>query len=291
MPPYVKLTQYCDALAERRKANMSTAVAYKMPTNALGYYILSLAVVRRLMPASIKGSTQGILSFCYNFIQAKLDKLRNGYSDKHASGGGDENDSFIDHYRISEDVSICIRACTQAYLSNTPRLAHDMGIGHRAADCQALKLDMTVSGIEVSDLHTPYLGHVLGKCIHRWIVDVIDRDSKLSSIAVASIWLEENGYPDIAALLASQRRVKEMTNMRLSADGPVMVKLPVDLEQELISRYPFLPDGAKNQNPGLVLIDRTVKYIAAHEWPLIKERNVDLSQIRSSIARLLITHK
>lgn len=291
MPPYCKLTSYCDALADRRQTNMSTAVAYKMPTNALGNYILSLAVIRRLMPAALKGSNQGILSFCYNFIQAKMDKLRNGYSDKHSSGGADDNDSFIDHYRISEDVTTCIRTCTEAYLSNTPRLAYDMKIGHRAADCQALLLDLIDSNIEVSELHTPFLGHILGKCIHRWIVDVINRHAKLSAIAVASIWLEEKGYQDLAALLASPRRIKEATNMRLSADGPIMVKLPVDLEQELLTRYPYLPDGAKNQNPGLVLIDRTVKYIAAHEWPLVKERNVDMSNIRSSIARLLITHK
>lgn len=288
MPPYIKLESYCNALADKRKANMSTAVAYKMPTNVLGYYILSLAIVRRLVPAAIKGSNQGILSFCYNFIQAKLDKLRNGYSDKHATSGGDDNDSFLDHYRISDEMSICIKACTQAYLSDTSRLAKDVGVGHLAKDCIALKNYLEQCSYEVTDVHTPFLGIVLDKAVHRWIVDAVNRDAKLSAIAVTAVWLKDNGYEDIAAILSVNRKMKVLNNMRLSADGPVISKLPPEVEEKLLARYPFLSDGNKQQVPGIVLIDKVVKFVAAHDWEVIAQSNIDLSKLRTSVATLLI---
>lgn len=289
--PYKRLQLYCSSYAGRRKTTTSTAVKFKMPVEDLEIYILGLFVLRRLMPYELDKS-DNIIKYAFKFIEGKVAKMRQGYTDKmgNVSKSGNSEESLIDHFRISEAVPSSVRSSTNAYLKQIPLIVKHLPVKISVNKVKETLASITLKELEINDLCLPIVALCLNSVVHRWVIHSVDRQASLTAIAISAEMLKELGHDDIALWLTSSSHLKDTTAISLGSSGKVLSALKSELSEQLVARYPELPETeyvGKIRTPAHFLIEEIVKMINSVDWNgNVFEEFVD---IRNSIARLFIT--
>lgn len=288
--PYHRLQVYCTSYATRRKATTSTAVKFKLAVEDLEVYILGLFVLRRLMPYELDKS-DNIIRYAFKFIEGKVAKMRQGYTDKMAnvSKSGQGEESLIDHFRISENIPGSVKSSTNAYLKNISLLVKNSPVSVRVSDVKETYALITLRELDVNDLAIPIIALCLNGMVHRWIINMVDRQALLTAIALTAEMLKVKGYDDIATWITSQSYLKETSSITLGSSGKSLMALDNELSALLVTRYPELPGGVytgKILTPAHYIIEEIVKMINSVEWN--GDVFNELLNIRNSLARLFI---
>lgn len=295
-PPYQRYCQYVDALAHRRHSVVPNALRFGTAKSRLDSYLMGMSIVRRFAIARLRSTEDGnIIAYIYTFLDDKLKNLaKDNWNDKFANTGSSndaEGIGYADHHRVSEDVESDYVVQSNNYHRDIQLVADNLGIGDpafisrvnefvllirsRLEDYQILpEIHYFLCGLVIKDIDDP-----------RAVTVLTDPDAIHGVIAVSAAFYERKGFKDLAELLLSRRKDRDLGNMSPSTKQ-VIRHLSHKHSEQLARCYPYVQQADVNikTNPGKRSIEGLVRIVTMYDWLDVE----DISLIRHSIAEHII---
>lgn len=289
LPAMIRFKDYCEALVEKDKSNLTPSILTSMGTSEIPVYFVALAVVRRISTGEIRNPDKTIIKVAYKYLQSKSKNLSYGVRDK-ISGrpDTDEAESVAEKYRISQIVPDYAVVVTEEYIKNIPKIVRDINPKGNITKAQnyAKALKKTVA-FDICEYHLPIVGLVCDRVMHSRTCRMLDREAYITLIAVAAAALSDIGYQSIANMILSPHVDTEGDIDLYAVGGFPFVTLTQENKERLDVLYPnqqYDSAGKPKGNPGVVMINHIVEDINRYGWD---NRDVVPANIRNDIVDLL----
>lgn len=295
-PPYVRYTQYVNALAHRRQSVVPNALRFGTAKAELDSYLMGMSIVRRFAIARLRSTEDGnIIAYIYTFLDDKLKNLsKDNWNDKFATSGSSndaEGIGYADHHRVSEDVEMDYVIQANNYHADIASVAYNLGIEddsfiQRVAEIKSIIASRQEQFQIFPEIHYFLCGLVIMNIDDPRVLTVLTDPSAIhGAIATAAAFYERKGYGDLTELLISRRKDRDLGNMS-SSSKQVIRHLSHKHSENLSRCYPYIQQADVNAktNPGKRSIEGLVRIVTMFDWLDVN----DISLIRHSIAEYII---
>ena len=283
LPPMLKLESYIDCFTEIKIKRTGFSIMSGIGTEEIPAFLAALALIKKVVIYDARDPDGSIVKNVYHLLTERCKEIAtvrpNQKSDIDTEGG---DLGIADRYKIVQRIPPAISTMMEYDGKDVNKLAKllDPTIPNELI----IKYRDGVSGsLDLSPFHLPLLALVCGSVIKGRTLKIVPYETVLNTIKAAAAVLEHWGYLEMAELLTVQPVKKDMFLVSSgSNNNRSYTQLQPSLLHELNGLYPHISNG---KNPGITLIDNTIREMIKYEW---RVRSENFDDMRNSIARLLL---
>lgn len=282
LPPMRKLESYIECFTEIKIKRTGFSILSGIGSEEIPDFLQSLALIKKIIIYDSRDPTGSIVKNMYHLLTERCKEIAtvrpNQKSDVDTEGG---DLGIADRYKIVQRIPPAVATIMEYDGRNIPKLVKNIDPTVPDALIQKYMTEVN-STLDFSPFHLPLLALVCGSAIKGRTLKIVPYETVLNAIKAAAAVLEHWGYLEIAELLISQPIKKDIYTLGNSGNVRSYTQLHPALLHELNGLYPHMSNG---KNPGVTLIDNTIREILKFDW---RVRSENFDDMRNSIARLLL---
>lgn len=299
-PPMLKLKTYIDKTANTDVMNADN-ILKSINSDDIGYWLLTLVVVRKLCIGDIRGidPTNTLITYIYKYVIQRVQNGDNNFENKvrepsPPGDGGDEDSkiSVLERYAIKTDIPPGILVELEHCLKDTKNIARRLSAN--------INEDILERSLQTSQhlLQERLLAPQM--LMLRWIFKPIispqgllylPKPTIVKALGIAEAVLWARGYKYLAILITSYSMTSDDDLIISPLDSKMRV--PTEMTDELARIYPFTREvGSKNNIKSINIAGKAISTLAdnltAYNWKPTAHEDMLIEVFNSDIRRCVI---
>ncbi len=275
-PPYQRLQQFVEHTVDENKIGLAVVFGC-LPASEVPMHLLSLALVRKLAPATLdpRQDSDNLIKIVFNYITHTNDRMDNRFGGRVSErkvareNAEEDNSSVWDTLQVNQEIPHGDQETIEVFTENVEQMArclYDEIDMDKVNKC--LKRLKKAGDIGESYHQIPMVMWVMGKIIPPDGIEGLLHDAIYRCMAVTQAYLWQHGFIELAILMTASRN--EDDDEEFTAVDPG--KYDKALVERLNALYPYWRQDTgriqqgKRTNVAIAAINDVTKSISQCEW-------------------------